>query len=67
VYELKQRRIDVWHGLKQNVIHSAVNERRHRLRACVRAQGRRFEYLGYYELASWKHRLKELKCGQNVV
>jgi len=45
VDELKQRLIDVWHGLQQNVIDSAVNEWRKRLRACVRAQGRHFEHL----------------------
>ena len=44
VDELKQRLIDVWLGLQQNVIDSAINEWRKRLRACVRAQGRHFEH-----------------------
>ena len=44
VDELKQRLIDVWNGLQQNVIDSAVNEWRKRLKACVRAQGRHFEH-----------------------
>ena len=44
VDELKQRLIDVWNGLQQNVIDSTVNEWRKRLKACVRAQGRHFEH-----------------------
>jgi len=43
--ELKQRLIDVWHGLGQNVIDDAIDEWRKRLRACIRAKGRHFEYL----------------------
>jgi inhibitor of nuclear factor kappa-B kinase subunit alpha len=43
--ELKQRLIDVWRGLQQTVIDTAVNEWRKRLRACVHAQGRQFEHL----------------------
>jgi transposase len=44
VDELKQRLIDVWAGLQQHVIDSAVNEWRKRLKACVRAKGRHFEH-----------------------
>ena len=39
VDELKQRLIAVWGGMQQNVIDSAVDEWRKRLRACVRAEG----------------------------
>jgi len=35
VDELKQRLIDIWHSLQQNVIDTAVNESRKRLIACV--------------------------------
>ena len=45
VDELKQRLVEVWHDLQQNVIDSAVSEWRKRLRACVRAEGRHFEHL----------------------
>ena len=45
VDELKQRLIAVWDGMQQqNVIDSAVDEWRKRLRACVRAEGRQFEH-----------------------
>ena len=44
VDELKQRLIAVWDGMQQNVIDSAVDEWRNRLRACVRAEGRQFEH-----------------------
>jgi len=37
VDELKQRLIDVWNSLQQNVIDAAINDWRKRLRACVRA------------------------------
>jgi len=43
--ELKQRHIDVWHGLGQNIIDDAIDEWRKRLRACIRAKGRHFETL----------------------
>jgi len=36
--ELKQRLIDVWHNLGQNVIDDAIYEWRKRLRACIRAK-----------------------------
>ena len=45
VDELKQRLIDVWQGLQQSVIDSAINEWRRRLRSCVKAQGGHFEHL----------------------
>ena len=40
VDELKQRLIAVWDGMQQNVINSAVDERRKRLRASVCADCR---------------------------
>ena len=40
--ELKQRLLDVWHGMEQGV-NSAIDEWRRRIRACVRAKGEHFE------------------------
>jgi len=45
VDELKQCQIDVWNSLQQNVIDTAINEWRKRLRACVHADGQHFEHL----------------------
>jgi len=45
VHELKQRLIELWNSLQQNVIDAAINEWRKRLRACVRADGQHFEQL----------------------
>ena len=45
VDELKQRLIDVWNSLQQNVIDAAINEWRKRLRACVHADGEHFTHL----------------------
>jgi hypothetical protein len=45
VDELKQRLMDVWHGMQQSIIDSAIDEWRKRLRACVRAKGGHFEHL----------------------
>ena len=45
VDELKKRLVEIWIGLEQNIIDTAVNEWRNRLRACVRAKGRDFEHL----------------------
>ena len=38
VTELKQRLLDVWHGMEQGVIDSAIDEWRRRIRACVWAK-----------------------------
>ena len=43
VTELKQRLLDVWHGMEQGVIDSAIDEWRRRIRACVWAKGGHFE------------------------
>jgi len=45
VDELKQRLIDVWNSLQQNVIDAAMNEWRKQPRACVHADGQHFEQL----------------------
>jgi hypothetical protein len=45
VDELKQRLVNIWHGMEQSVIDSAIDEWRGRLRACVRAKGGHFEQL----------------------
>jgi len=46
VDELKQRFVEIWNSLQQNVIDAAINEWRKRLRACVRADGQHlFIYL----------------------
>ena len=45
VNQLKQRLIDTWSSLSQDVIDDAIDQWRVRLRACVKAEGRHFEYL----------------------
>ena len=45
VNELRERLVEVWAGLQQNVIDDAIDQWRRRLRACVRARGGHFEYL----------------------
>jgi len=45
VDELKQRLVEVWHGLHQSDIDSAVYEWRKRLLACARVKWRHFEHL----------------------
>ena len=42
--DLKQRLIDVWNSLEQNVIDDAIDQWRLRLRSCVRAKGGHFEH-----------------------
>jgi len=42
--ELKQRLIEVWCGLEQSTVDMAIEQRRGRLRACVRAKGGHFEH-----------------------
>ena len=43
--ELKTRLLVAWLvGISQRVIDDAIDERRKRLRACVRAKGRKFEH-----------------------
>jgi len=43
--QLKLCLIDVWNSLQQNVIDTAINEWRKRLRVCVHADGQHFEHL----------------------
>jgi len=45
VNELRERLVEVWAGLQQNVIDDAIDQWHRRLRACVRARGGHFEYL----------------------
>ena len=45
VNELRERLVEVWAGLQQNVIYDAIDQWRRRLHACVRARGGHFEYL----------------------
>jgi len=44
VNELRERLVEVWAGLQQNVIDNAIDQWRRRLRACVRAREGQFEY-----------------------
>jgi len=37
--------VEIWIGLEQNIIDTAINAWRNRLRACVRAKGRHIEHL----------------------
>jgi len=41
---LKKRLVEIWIGLEQNIIDTAINEWRKRLHACVRAKGRHIEH-----------------------
>ena len=45
VDELMKRLVDIWIGLEQNIIDTAINVWRNRLHACVRTKGRHFEHL----------------------
>jgi len=45
VNALRERLVEVWAGLQQNVIDDAIDQCRRRLCACVRARGGHFEYL----------------------
>ena len=46
VNELRERLVEVWAGLQQNVIDDAIDQwRSRRLRACLRARGGHCEYL----------------------
>jgi len=44
VEELKKQLVEIWIGLEQNIIDTAINAWRNRLRACVRANGRHTEH-----------------------
>jgi len=45
VNELRERLVEVWAALQQNVIDDAIDQWHRRLRACVRAREGHFEYL----------------------
>ena len=55
VNELRERLVEVWAGLQQNVIDDAIDQwrRRLRLRACVRARGGHFEYFVVIDCISY--------------
>jgi len=42
--ELKKRLVEIWIGLEQNIIDTAINAWRNSLRACVCAKGRHIEH-----------------------
>ena len=43
--ELRERLVEVWAVLQQNVINDAIDQWRRHLRTCVWATGGHFEYL----------------------
>jgi len=43
--ELRERLVEAWAGLQQNVIDDAIDQWRRRRRACIRARGGHLEYL----------------------
>ena len=45
VDEPEKRLVEIWIGLEQNIIGTAINEWRNRLRACVHTKGQHFEHL----------------------
>ena len=45
VKKLRERLVEVWAGLQQNVIDDAINQWHRRLHACIRATGKHLEYL----------------------
>ena len=45
VNELRERLVEIWAGLQQNVVDDAIDQWRRRLHACVSATGGHFEYL----------------------
>jgi len=45
VDELKKRLVEIWIGLEQNIIDTAINEWRNCLHACIRTKGQHFEHL----------------------
>ena len=45
VTDLKQRLVEVWSRLPENVVNEAVDQWRRRLRACVQAEGHHFEHV----------------------
>ena len=70
VDELKKRLAEIWIGLEQNIIDTAINEWRNRLCACIRTKGRHFEHLLYSveQLDNWINCQPEWpKCKPNVI
>jgi len=44
VDELKKQPVEIWIGLEQNIIDTAINKWRKRQHACVRVKGRHIEH-----------------------
>jgi len=62
VDELKQRLIEVWNSLQQNVIDAAINDWRKQLRTCMHADGQHFEHLLWARVADKTYgRIKYIK------
>ena len=54
VNELRERLVEVWAGLQQNVIDDVIDQWRRRLRACVRARDTiRYDTIGEFNV-DWK-------------
>ena len=47
--QLKQRLVDVWRSIEQNIIDSTIDEWRKRLTACVRARGGHIEHMLWFQ------------------
>jgi len=45
VAELRQRLVATWTEFQKNIVDEAIEQWRHRLYACVRAEGGHFEHL----------------------
>jgi len=45
VDELRQRLLDVWNSIEQDVIDASIDQWRVRLKACVRSTGGHFEHM----------------------
>ena len=45
VDELKKQPVEIWIGLEQNIIDTAINKWRKRLHACARVKGRHIKHL----------------------
>ena len=70
VDELLKRLVDIWIGLEQNIMDTAINEWRNRLSTCVCTKGRHFEHLLYAveQLYNWINCQPEWpKCKSNVI
>ena len=70
VHQPKKWLVEIWIGLEQNIIDTAINERRNCLCACVRAKGQHFKHLlwAVEQLDNWINWQPEWpKCKPNVM